>query len=216
MSNFGKLVMAQLFSCVLGLMTGTATVLAAREVKEKLAALSLSIEELPSLYTTPELQVNYVESRGGASGTGCGRAEEMGRACHRPVSGNGSGCPGESRETYEFLKDPPPELYPSVGVVGFSGFLGLYLAKAGNLLSQGLCVSSTPFPLSPQREGLWFPVGSSGCERKRKYDRGGEKEDKADDITILGFHCKAPGFLDLEKSVTTQIRSEPFNCKNTH
>ncbi|XP_029551681.1 MICOS complex subunit MIC27 isoform X4 [Salmo trutta] len=164
MSNFGKLVMAQLFSCVLGLMTGTATVLAAREVKEKLAALSLSIEELPSLYTTPELQVNYVESRGGASGTGCGRAEEMGRACHRPVSGNGSGCPGESRETYEFLKDPPPELYPSVGVVGFSGFLGLYLAKAGNLLSQGLCVSSTPFPLSPQREGLWFPVGSSGCE----------------------------------------------------
>uniref|UniRef100_A0A674APC0 Apolipoprotein O, b n=1 Tax=Salmo trutta TaxID=8032 RepID=A0A674APC0_SALTR len=59
MSNFGKLVMAQLFSCVLGLMTGTATVLAAREVKEKLAALSLSIEELPSLYTTPELQVNY-------------------------------------------------------------------------------------------------------------------------------------------------------------
>uniref|UniRef100_A0A674ANM1 MICOS complex subunit n=2 Tax=Salmo trutta TaxID=8032 RepID=A0A674ANM1_SALTR len=114
-------------------MTGTATVLAAREVKEKLAALSLSIEELPSLYTTPELQVNYVESRGGASGTGCGRAEEMGRACHRPVSGNGSGCPGESRETYEFLKDPPPELYPSVGVVGFSGFLGLYLAKGSRV-----------------------------------------------------------------------------------
>uniref|UniRef100_A0A8C7LKY9 Apolipoprotein O, b n=1 Tax=Oncorhynchus kisutch TaxID=8019 RepID=A0A8C7LKY9_ONCKI len=44
-------------SGVMGLMTGTAAVLAAREVEEKLAALSLSIEELPSLYTTPEPQL---------------------------------------------------------------------------------------------------------------------------------------------------------------
>lgn len=36
-------------SGVLGLMTGTATVLAAREVKEKLAALSLSIVEVASM-----------------------------------------------------------------------------------------------------------------------------------------------------------------------
>ncbi|XP_014014879.1 MICOS complex subunit MIC27 isoform X2 [Salmo salar] len=117
-------------------MTGTATVLAAREVKEKLAALSLSIVELPALYTTPEVQLNYVESRGGASGTGCGRAEEMGRAFHRPVSGNGSGCPGESRGSLQDFRAHCEHLHQdseSVGVVGFSGFLGLYLAKGSRV-----------------------------------------------------------------------------------
>uniref|UniRef100_A0A674ARU2 MICOS complex subunit n=1 Tax=Salmo trutta TaxID=8032 RepID=A0A674ARU2_SALTR len=109
-----------LLSGVLGLMTGTATVLAAREVKEKL---------LPSLYTTPELQVNYgvAELRKWAEPVTdqCQVYLFLSDEVYRTVE--------PTVKTYEFLKDPPPELYPSVGVVGFSGFLGLYLAKGSRV-----------------------------------------------------------------------------------
>ncbi|KAM9416931.1 LOW QUALITY PROTEIN: MICOS complex subunit MIC26-like [Salvelinus alpinus] len=183
MSNVWKLVpQSATVSGVLGLMTGTATVLATSEVKKKPAALSLSIEELPSLYVTPEPQLRYVEPEVGPVEQGVAelrkwaepytnqcqvtglvaleKAEEVYRTVEPTVSASTRTVRGEKTliscrysythtytklcplslclslsllETYEFLNDPPPDLYPSVGVVGFSGFLGLYLAKGSRV-----------------------------------------------------------------------------------
>uniref|UniRef100_A0A8C8FFZ1 MICOS complex subunit n=1 Tax=Oncorhynchus tshawytscha TaxID=74940 RepID=A0A8C8FFZ1_ONCTS len=139
-------------SGVLGLMTGTAAVLAAREVKEKLAALSHSIEEVASmvflsLCPVQEHMWQLLESEAGPVEQGVAElrkwAEPFTDQCqvylflsdevYRIVEPTVSTSIRTVRETYEFLKDPPPDLYPRVGVVGFSGFLGLYLAKGSRV-----------------------------------------------------------------------------------
>ncbi|KAK6293075.1 hypothetical protein J4Q44_G00365760 [Coregonus suidteri] len=112
MSNVGKLVpLSASVSGVLGLMTGTATVLAAREVKKKPAALSLSIEEVA------EPQLKHVESEARPMEQCVAELRKwaepftnqcpvhlslfLSDVCLGPVNwnkmGNSSGCPGESR-----------------------------------------------------------------------------------------------------------------------
>uniref|UniRef100_A0A8C7LKZ8 MICOS complex subunit n=1 Tax=Oncorhynchus kisutch TaxID=8019 RepID=A0A8C7LKZ8_ONCKI len=110
-------------SGVMGLMTGTAAVLAAREVEEKLAALSLSIEEVAMESEAGPVEQGVTELRKWA--------EPFTDQCQVYLLLNMFLIRFQfGLDTYEFLKDPPPDLYPRVGVVGF---LGLYLAKGSRV-----------------------------------------------------------------------------------
>ncbi|XP_028655262.1 apolipoprotein O, a [Erpetoichthys calabaricus] len=37
------------------------------------------------------------------------------------------------KESYEFLKNPPPGFYPRFGVIGFTGIIGLFLARGSRI-----------------------------------------------------------------------------------
>ncbi|KAL7835433.1 hypothetical protein SRHO_G00277800 [Serrasalmus rhombeus] len=124
------------------LMSGT--VFAASDTKE--SDPSLLVDEL-SLYTSPHSQVNYVEAEVGHVEQGVSvlrkSAEPYTKWCqekttyaldkteefYKTVEPGVDTSLRTIKDTYDFLNDPPPEFYPSVGVVGFSGILGLYLAK---------------------------------------------------------------------------------------
>uniref|UniRef100_A0A8C6PS44 MICOS complex subunit n=1 Tax=Nothobranchius furzeri TaxID=105023 RepID=A0A8C6PS44_NOTFU len=100
--------------------------LAAGEAKKKSQQSALSIDELPSLYTRPDPKPLRVEPEAGQleqSVTWLRKRAEPYTSQYAPKIFN----------TYRFLSDPPADLYPSVAVVGFSGFLGLYLAKGSRL-----------------------------------------------------------------------------------
>ncbi|XP_072296708.1 MICOS complex subunit MIC26-like [Eucyclogobius newberryi] len=93
-----------------------------------------------SLYTAPEPNGHFIQPEPG-------QIEEAVATVRRWVEPSVSWCRGTfgqikprvqrglraGKEAYAFLSDPPKDFYPKAGVVGFTGILGLFLARGSRV-----------------------------------------------------------------------------------
>ncbi|XP_061820983.1 apolipoprotein O, b isoform X1 [Nerophis lumbriciformis] len=126
------------------------------EAVKKSTQPAMRIDELPSLYSRPQEHWQRVEPEQEAAVAGpleqsvaslrewaqpyadqcqrarrtaTGKAEEVYRSVEPTIDTTVTTV----SDVYHFLTAPPPDLYPSMAAVGFSGLLGLYLAKGSKV-----------------------------------------------------------------------------------
>lgn len=128
---------------------------AGTEDREAAASLNLLNPQDLSLYTAPEQNYNFTPE------PGPGQLEETVAAVRRSIEPYFSWCLETynkikpkvqhgvqlGSDTYMFLSDPPKDFYPRAGVIGFTGILGLFLARGARvkrlLYPAGLMAVST-------------------------------------------------------------------------
>ncbi|XP_062982550.1 MICOS complex subunit MIC26 [Elgaria multicarinata webbii] len=114
-------------------------VCAAAPEKEASKKNLLKVDEL-SLYTSPAPKSKYVEDPRTQLEEGIGylrHSLEPYTAWFQDFSGKASPkvekATEYAREGFVLLKNPPPGFYPRLGVIGFAGLVGLFLAKGSKI-----------------------------------------------------------------------------------
>ncbi|XP_068603977.1 MICOS complex subunit MIC26-like isoform X2 [Brachionichthys hirsutus] len=146
--------------------------------EEKRSRAALNIDQLPSLYSPPEAETQYVAPEAGQLEESLAslrkwaepyadQCQHMGQTAqqklevYRTVEPTVDWSISALSGACQFLKEPPRGLSSSVALVGFSGLLGLYLAKGGRvkrLLFPAGLVSVTASMLYPQRAAALLQV----------------------------------------------------------
>ncbi|KAM4552121.1 MICOS complex subunit MIC26-like [Odontesthes bonariensis] len=141
------------------------TVLAAGD-GEKEAPVLLDRDEL-SLYSAPGHKLRYVEPE-------AGRLEESVATVRKSVEPYAAWCQGTyakikpkvqkvvqfGSDTYAYLQDPPTGFYPRAGIIGFTGILGLFLARGSRI--KGLLYPSALMTVSTS---LYYPEQAAGIAK---------------------------------------------------
>ncbi|NXI87720.1 MIC26 protein, partial [Rhipidura dahli] len=96
-----------------------------------------------SLYSSPARETKYVENPKTELEEGVSRLRQVMEPytawCQleltdsSEVEVDGSLCSGFFSEGYEFLQKPPAGFYPRLGVIGFAGIIGLFLARGSKI-----------------------------------------------------------------------------------
>ncbi|XP_047576182.1 MICOS complex subunit MIC27 isoform X2 [Lutra lutra] len=152
--------MGKLTTVLVGLICASITVLAA--IEEKYKKQLVNPEQLP-VYTAPPVQSKYVEEQPGHL--------QMGFASIRSTTGHYIGwCKGVyvfvkiglmntvqfGKDAYIYLKNPPQDFLPKLGVITVSGLAGLVSARKGSRFKK----IAYPLGLATLAATVCYPVQS--------------------------------------------------------
>ncbi|XP_042829656.1 MICOS complex subunit MIC27 isoform X3 [Panthera tigris] len=193
--------MGKLITIPAGLMCASISVHAAKE--EELKKHLVKPEQLP-IYTTPPLQSKYVEEQPGHL--------QMGFASIRKTTGHYIGwCKGVyvfvkngimdtvqfGKDAYVYLKNPPRDFLPKIGVITVSGLAGLFSARKGSRFKK----IAYPLGLATLGATVCYPVQSIIIA---KIENSGEIEISAKTTHNLKFSVP----LSTELIFETKTESE--------
>nr|XP_046263398.1 MICOS complex subunit MIC26-like [Scatophagus argus] len=115
------------------------TVVAAAADGEREAAAPLHLDEL-SLYTAPQQKSGYVEPEGGQLEESVATLRKLAepytdwcQVTYNQIKPKVQSVVRFGNDTYAYLKNPPKDFYPRAGVIGFTGVLGLFLARGSRI-----------------------------------------------------------------------------------
>ncbi|KAJ8347873.1 hypothetical protein SKAU_G00264620 [Synaphobranchus kaupii] len=149
-----------------------------------------------SLYTTPQQKFRYVEPEAGqleqsvallrkaaepyttwCEQTGLAVAKKS-QGVYRVVKPKVESSIQFGKDFYGYVKDPPPEFYPRVGVIGFAGILGLFLARGSRI------------------KKLIYPTGLMGLATSLYYPQQAASVAKVTGERV--YDCTLQGYVAME------------------
>ncbi|KAF7688416.1 hypothetical protein HF521_013223 [Silurus meridionalis] len=166
----------------------------------------MNVDEL-SLYTTPPQKLHYVEQEKGVMEenvtllrnmaepyiTWCQQMTDSANQKVQDVYGVVKPTVDKTVQTgqdsYVYLRNPPPEFYPRAGVIGFTGILGLFLARGSRM------------------KRLIYPTGLMAVGASMYYPQKAATIAKSTGDAVYEFTLQA--YVTVEKLITGKSAVKP-------
>ncbi|XP_031141998.1 MICOS complex subunit MIC26-like [Sander lucioperca] len=155
-----------------------------------------------SLYTAPPQKSQYVEPE-------AGQLEQSVATIRKSTEPYTEWCQGTynkikprvqsvvkcGNDTYAYLKNPPKDFYPRAGVIGFTGVLGLFLARGSRL------------------KKFFYPVGLMTVSASLYYPEQAAAIAKSSGDSV--YERAVQSYAALEKMVMHRSKAEKGNDSET-
>uniref|UniRef100_A0A3B4EXH7 MICOS complex subunit n=1 Tax=Pundamilia nyererei TaxID=303518 RepID=A0A3B4EXH7_9CICH len=182
------------------------------------AVAPLNVDEL-SLYTAPPEKFQYVEPKAGQLEERVATLRKLSepytawcQVTYEKIKPKVQGVFQFGNDAYAYVKNPPKDFYPRAGIIGFTGVLGLVLARGSRI--KKLIYPTTLMTLSAS---LYYPEQAASIAKSTGdsvYDLAVQSYAAAE--KILNPQSKAEKVNKPEKSSDSETKQQTFPPPGPH